>query len=84
MSIPFWKSLLRQVQATGSKHSSKPVNRWFKWMSPGILVKRWLLISATGVILTVLGLAIWVKLTPINRLIDLIGQLFKLSNSLTP
>ncbi len=44
-------------------------------MSPGILVKRWLLISATGVILTVLGLAIWVKLTPINRLIELIGQI---------
>lgn len=80
MSISFWKSLLRQRQFSSKEHSvsrhiNKPVNRWFKWMSPGILVKRWLLISATGVILTVLGLAIWVKLTPINRLIDLIGQI---------
>lgn len=46
------------------------VNRWFKWLSPGLLVKRWLLISATGVLLTSLGLAIWVKLTPVYRLID--------------
>ena len=53
----------------------KPTNRWFKWMLPGILVKRWLLTSAAGVILTALGLAIWVKLTTINRLIDLTGQI---------
>lgn len=52
--------------------TKKKVNIWFKWLSPGILIKRWLLISLTGVLLTSLGLAIWVKLTPIQRLIDFI------------
>jgi len=72
MAISFIQSLLQKFQP-------KPV-RWFKWMSPGLLVKRWLLISAAGVILTVLGLAIWVGLTPINQLIDSIR---KFLNSVT-
>gem|GEM_PF-5551914 len=33
------------------------MNRWLKWLSPGLLVKRWLLLSATGVLLTGLGVA---------------------------
>ncbi len=53
------------------------VNRWFKWLSPGLFVKRWILLSVTGVFLTSLGLAIWVKLTPIARLIELISQVLE-------
>jgi hypothetical protein len=34
-------------------------------MAPGLSVKRWMLMSAGGVLLVSLGLAIWVKLTPI-------------------
>ena len=41
------------------------VYQWFKWLAPGLLVKRWLLLSAGGVILTSLGLAIWTGMTPI-------------------
>jgi uncharacterized cofD-like protein len=39
-----------------------------------LFVKRWLLLSAGGVLLTSLGLAIWAKLTPIFYLIDFISQ----------
>jgi uncharacterized cofD-like protein len=39
--------------------------QWFKWLAPGLLVKRWLLISASGVMLASLGLAIWTGMTPI-------------------
>ncbi len=46
------------------------MNRWLKWLSPGLLVKRWLLLSATGVLLTGLGVAIWVQLTPIHHLTE--------------
>ena len=75
MPNSFEKSPLRKLRST--KH-------WFKWMLPGILVKRWLLTSAAGVILTVLGLAIWVKLTPINRLIDFVGQILSSLTHLVP
>ena len=62
----------------------KRVNHWFKWLSPGILVKRWLLISAVGVLLTSLGLAIWVKLTPVNRLIDFISAALEKITTIIP
>ena len=60
-----------------SQQTPKRFNRWFKWLSPGLFVKRWLLISATGLLLSVLGLAIWVKLTPVDRLLELISQLLE-------
>ncbi|MGK7956279.1 MAG: uridine diphosphate-N-acetylglucosamine-binding protein YvcK [Crocosphaera sp.] len=59
------------------QRTPKRVNRWFKWLSPGLFVKRWLLISATGLILSILGLAIWVKLTPVDRFLELISQLLE-------
>ena len=45
-------------------------NRWFMWLAPGIFIKRWLLISVLGVLLTSVGLAIWANLTPIFYLIE--------------
>lgn len=47
------------------KDATGRVYQWFKWLAPGLLVKRWLLISAGGVLLTSLGLAIWTGMTPI-------------------
>ncbi|AFY73713.1 hypothetical protein Syn7502_01657 [Synechococcus sp. PCC 7502] len=38
---------------------------WFKWLQPGLLVKRWLFLSFVGGILIVLGLAISIKLRPV-------------------
>jgi len=55
-----------KIAASVGRKTPKRVNRWFKWLSPGLFVKRWLLISLTGVFLTSFGLAIWVKLTPVN------------------
>ncbi|MBD2105093.1 gluconeogenesis factor YvcK family protein [Leptolyngbya sp. FACHB-261] len=39
--------------------------RWYLWLSPGLSVKRWLALSAVGVLLTSIGLAILFRLTPI-------------------
>ncbi|GBF86561.1 gluconeogenesis factor [Aphanothece sacrum FPU3] len=70
--------------ATMSKYTPKQVNRWFKWLSPGLFVKRWLLISATGLILTILGLAIWIKLTPINRFLEFTSKLLETFTTYIP
>jgi uncharacterized cofD-like protein len=40
-------------------------------------VKRWLLISASGVLLTSLGVAIWAKLTPIFYLLDFTSKVLE-------
>lgn len=92
MSISPLKQALRTLRAEKqkqyfdrvSKSAPERVNRWFKWLSPGLLVKRWLLISATGVVLTSLGLAIWTKLTPVSRLIDFISGLLELLTTIVP
>lgn len=81
MSIGPFKSALRKLNAekrkwgvTMSQHTPKRVNRWFKWLVPGLFVKRWLLISFVGISFLILGLAIWVKLTPIYRLSEFVAQ----------
>lgn len=49
------------------------MSRWFKWLAPGLLVKRWLLLSAGGVLLATLGFAIWMKMTPVFYTTQFIG-----------
>ncbi len=36
-----------------------------QWLSPGLLIKRWVLTSALGLLLLVLGSAIWANLKPV-------------------
>ena len=47
--------------------------RGFQWLLPGLLVKRWLLVSIIGIFLIVLGIAISARLTPILFISRLIG-----------
>ena len=71
----------------GTSSPRKPTLKsvhWFKWLSPGLLVKRWLLLSATGVLLTSLGLAIWVKLTPIYYLSGLLSAFLETMAKIVP
>lgn len=76
MSFGIFEQALRTLKvekqsfAFVQKRTPKRVNRWFKWLAPGLLVKRWLLISLSGAILTSLGIAIWIGLTPIYRLME--------------
>lgn len=60
------------------------VKRWFKWLSPGLFIKRWLLLSAGGFFLAVIGSAIWVKLTPIYRLLVLISGFLEFLTTVVP
>jgi uncharacterized cofD-like protein len=72
MSIGFLRQALNALQQQSRSRTSHRVNQWFKWLSPGLSVKRWFLISLGGVFLASLGLAIWVKLTPIFWMLELL------------
>lgn len=72
MAIGSIKRTLNSLRQKSRSHTPHRVNQWFKWLSPGLSVKRWMLLSAGGVVLTSLGLAIWIKLTPIFYAIQLI------------
>ncbi len=83
-SISLFKRALRTLQHESRGRTPHRFNRWFKWLAPGLLVKRWLLLSASGVLLTSLGVAIWAKLTPIFYLIDLTSKVLETIATIIP
>lgn len=83
LTTRLFKKTLRNLMTKHSLPDSNPrysnrypkqVGQWFKWMAPGLFVKRWLLLSAGGVLLTSLGLAIWTGMTPIFYTLQLLKQ----------
>ena len=74
MSIISPKKALRRLRSRGRRAIARhpEARQWFKWLQPGLLVKRWLLTSAVGVLLASLGFAIWSDLTPIFRILRFI------------
>ena len=84
MSLGSIKQALNTLRQESRSRTPHRVNQWFKWLAPGLSVKRWLLLSAGGVVLTSLGLAIWVKLTPINKAIQLVEEVLKALATIVP
>ena len=41
-----------------------------RWLQPGLVVKRWMLTSGIGLVLALLGAAVWADLTPIYWLLQ--------------
>ncbi len=44
--------------------------RVFSWLLPGLVIKRWMITSAIGLIMSLLGIAIWTNLRPLYWLIE--------------
>lgn len=75
----------RQVQHNKSRLAPpKRVNRWFKWLAPGLLVKRWLFLSVTGVLLVGLGTLISLKLTPVFYTVQFLGSVLRFVATIFP
>ena len=58
--------------------------RWFGWLAPGLLVKRWLFLSVTGVLLVGLGSLIWLKLTPVFYTVQFLGETLRFITQIIP
>jgi uncharacterized cofD-like protein len=89
MSIGLFKQTAKYLRASANPSSAQSGNyrrarRLFQWLSPGIFVKRWLLTISVGVLMTILGLAIWIKLTPIFWLIQLTDKLIEYLANIVP
>ena len=67
-----------------SKRNPRSRNKLFKWLSPGLFIKRWLLLSASGFFMAVIGTAIWSKLTPIYRLLSWVSQFLEFLTRVVP
>ncbi|MBD2666177.1 hypothetical protein B6N60_02196 [Richelia sinica FACHB-800] len=84
MSIGLFRQALNALHVNSNGRTSYRVNQWFKWLSPGLSVKRWLLISVSGVLLASLGLAIWIKLTPIFLALELLRNFLGVLTNILP
>jgi uncharacterized cofD-like protein len=84
MSIVFFRQAIQALQKQSRRRTPHRINQWFKWLSPGLSVKRWLLISVGGVVLASLGFAIWIRLTPIFWAIEFLRGLLGLITNIVP
>ncbi|MEM6425523.1 MAG: gluconeogenesis factor YvcK family protein, partial [Cyanobacteria bacterium P01_D01_bin.128] len=75
---------LRSLQHEGTYLTTPYINRWSKWLVPGLLVKRWLFLSTVGVLLLTLGIAIWLKLTPVFYTVQFLGAVLRFISTVIP
>ncbi|MEM0981029.1 MAG: gluconeogenesis factor YvcK family protein [Cyanobacteria bacterium P01_H01_bin.58] len=75
---------LRQRTVWLTPTSSPKVNRFVKWLAPGLLVKRWLFLSVGGVLLVGFGAMIWLKLTPVFYTVQFVGATLRFITDLIP
>nr|YP_002049143.1 hypothetical protein PCC_0497 [Paulinella chromatophora]ACB42933.1 hypothetical protein PCC_0497 [Paulinella chromatophora] len=54
------------------------------WLRPGLVIKRWMITSAVGIILTLIGAAIWADLKPIYWTIENLTLLLQKVTSILP
>ncbi|HEY9625012.1 MAG TPA: gluconeogenesis factor YvcK family protein [Crinalium sp.] len=84
MSNGLFKQAFRAFKQESRHRTPQRLTHWFKWLSPGLSVKRWLFISATGVLAVGLGLAIWARQTPIYRIGQFVGDFLETLARLFP
>ncbi|APB35088.1 hypothetical protein GlitD10_2745 [Gloeomargarita lithophora Alchichica-D10] len=66
------------------KSAPPRLRQWLKWLKPGLLVKRWLVVTCLGTVLVVLGLSIFLRLTPVNSLLQLMESVLRTLATVIP
>jgi uncharacterized cofD-like protein len=84
MTIGLLKQAIHALRHESFSRTPHRVNRWFKWLAPGILVKRWLFMSAVGMFLATVGFAIWLKMTPVFYTTQFIGLILQTIADVVP
>ncbi len=58
--------------------------RILSWLLPGLVIKRWMITSAIGLLTSLLGIAIWTNLRPLYWLIDVFFWIMNRLTSVLP
>lgn len=66
------------------KFAPPRLRQWLKWLKPGLLVKRWLVVTFVGTVLVVLGLSISLRLTPVNSFLQLMESVLRTLATVIP
>ncbi|MEO0538482.1 MAG: gluconeogenesis factor YvcK family protein [Cyanobacteria bacterium P01_A01_bin.123] len=75
---------LRSLQQESIYLTTPHISRWFKWLIPGLFVKRWLFLSTVGVLMVSVGAAIWLKLTPVFYTVQFVGSTLRFISTVVP
>ena len=74
MNIKRKRKKIRRTVSRIKKSNYGLLNRIFRilsWLLPGLVIKRWMITSAVGLLVSILGLAIWTNFRPLYSLIEI-------------
>lgn len=78
------KRKIKYFLATLSDKFAEIATCYFKWLTPGLSVKRWLVVNIIGILLTNIGLASFLPPNLVISLITFIGGLSTIITNLVP
>ena len=58
--------------------------RILSWLLPGLVIKRWMITSAIGLLTSLLGIAIWTNLRPLYWLIEVFFSIMNVATKILP
>ena len=74
MNIKRKRKKIRRTVSRIKKSNYGLLNRIFRilsWLLPGLVIKRWMITSAVGLLVSILGLAIWTNFRPLYSLLEI-------------
>ena len=86
LTLPL-ESLKRKIKNSLSTYVddvSQQIKCWSKWLTPGLFIKRWLVVNITGILVTSLGIGIFLKLTPVYGLIAFFADMLAAMTNILP
>ncbi len=78
------KRRARAIRAQRRKDLVTRSQRAVRWLQPGLVVKRWLLTSGLGLLMALLGAAVWADLKPIYWIIETLSWLLSTITTVLP
>ena len=74
MNIKRKRKRIRRTVSRIKRSNDGFLNRIFRilsWLLPGLVIKRWMITSAVGLLVSILGLAIWTNFRPLYSLLEI-------------
>ena len=78
------KRRARTIRAQRRKDLVTRSQRAVRWLQPGLVVKRWLLTSGLGLLMALLGAAVWADLKPIYWIIETLSWMLSTITTVLP
>ena len=78
------KQRARAIRAQRRKDLVTRSQRAVRWLQPGLVVKRWLLTSGLGLMMALLGAAVWADLKPIYWIIETLSWMLSTITTVLP